>query len=81
MADVYIEYCVPCGFLDRAETVQPALLTSLGEELDSVALVTGEKGVFRVHVDDETIYDKDADGDYDVEDLVATVRDRIDATA
>jgi len=81
MSDVTIEYCVPCGFLDRAETVQHALLTSLGEELDSVALVTGEKGVFRVRVDDETIYDKDEDGDYDVDDLVATVRARTDAAA
>jgi selenoprotein W-related protein len=78
MTDVEVEYCVPCGFLDRAETVQHALLTSLGEELDSVALVTGEKGVFRVSVDGETIYDKDEDGDYDADDLVRAVRDRMD---
>lgn len=76
MTTVEIEYCVPCGFLDRAEEVQHALLTSLGEDLDSVALVTGEKGVFRVHVDGDTVYDKDENGDYDVDDLVATVRDR-----
>jgi selenoprotein W-related protein len=77
MTDVEVEYCVPCGFLDRAETVQHALLTSLGEELDSVALVTGEKGVFRVSVDGETIYDKDDDGDFDADDLVRAVRDRM----
>jgi selenoprotein W-related protein len=77
MTDVEVEYCVPCGFLDRAETVQHALLASLGEELDSVALVTGEKGVFRVSVDGETIYDKDEDGDYDADDLVRAVRDRM----
>jgi selenoprotein W-related protein len=77
MADVRIEYCVPCGFLGRAEEVQHSLLTSLGEDLDSVALVTGEKGVFRVHVDGDTIYDKDEDGEYDVDGLVATVRDRV----
>jgi len=77
MTNVTIEYCVPCGFLDRAETVQHALLTSLGEDLDAVTLETGEKGVFRVRVDGETIYDKDADGDYDADELVATVRDRL----
>ena len=77
MTDVEVEYCVPCGFLERAETVQHALLTSLGEELDSVALVTGEKGVFRVSVDGETIYDKDDDGDFDADDLVRAVRDRM----
>lgn len=79
MTEVDIEYCVPCGFLDRAETVQHALLTSLGEELDAVSLVTGDKGVFRVRVDGETIYDKDEDGDYDTDDLVTTVRDRAGA--
>jgi selenoprotein W-related protein len=78
MTNVAIEYCVPCGFLDRAERVQRAMLTSLGEDLDSVALVTGSEGVFRVTVDGETIYDKESDGDYDVDDLVATVRDRIE---
>jgi selenoprotein W-related protein len=76
MTHVEIEYCVPCGFLDRAEEVQHALLTSLGEDLDSAALVTGDKGVFRVRVDGETVYDKDEDGDYDVDALVAAVRDR-----
>ncbi|MFB6102699.1 MAG: SelT/SelW/SelH family protein [Haloplanus sp.] len=81
MTDVEIEYCVPCGFLDRAEDVQHALLTSLGEDLDSVALVTGEKGVFRISVDGETIYDKDEDGDYDADALVDAVRDRVDAAA
>ncbi|WP_248896617.1 SelT/SelW/SelH family protein [Haloplanus halobius] len=77
MTDVEIEYCVPCGFLERAEDVQHALLTSLGEDLDSVALVTGEKGVFRVSVDGETIYDKDENGDYDTDALVDAVRERV----
>jgi selenoprotein W-related protein len=81
MTEVDIEYCVPCGFLDRAETVQHALLTSLGEDLDAVSLVTGEKGVFRVRVDGDVVYDKDEDGDYDTDDLVAAVRERIDGTA
>jgi selenoprotein W-related protein len=76
MTNVDIEYCVPCGFFDRAERAQRALLTTLGEDLDAVALVTGERGVFRVRVDGETIYDKHEDGDYDLDDLVATVRDR-----
>lgn len=45
MATVEIEYCVPCGFLERAENVQHALLTNFGAELDRVALVTGDHGV------------------------------------
>lgn len=51
MTSVEIEYCVPCGFLERAEDVQHALLTSFGERLDRVALVTGDHGVFEVRVD------------------------------
>jgi selenoprotein W-related protein len=77
MTAVEIEYCVPCGFLDRAEDVQHALLSELGEDVDSVTLATGEKGVFRIHVDGETIYDKDEDGDYDVDALVGAVRERV----
>ena len=80
MTDVEIEYCVPCGFLDRAEAVQRALLTSLGDDLDSVALVTGEHGVFRVDVDGDTIYEKAEDGDYDTDALVAAVRERTDGS-
>ncbi len=75
MTDVTIKYCVPCGFLDRAIEVQRQLLQTLGQELDSVALVTGSHGVFRVSVDGETVYDKDED-DYDVDAIVRLVRDR-----
>ncbi|MFB6108910.1 MAG: SelT/SelW/SelH family protein [Haloplanus sp.] len=81
MTTVEIEYCVPCGFLDRAETVQHALLSELGDDLDAVALVTGDHGVFRVNVGDEVVYDKDEDGDYDADELVETVADRVGATA
>jgi selenoprotein W-related protein len=74
MSDVAIEYCVPCGFRDRALTVQEAILNGLESDLDTVRLVMGDHGVFRVAVDGETVYDKDEDGDYDVDDLVREVR-------
>jgi|GEM_PF-6669162 len=35
MADVTIEYCVPCGFRERALDLQKAILTGLERELDS----------------------------------------------
>jgi selenoprotein W-related protein len=76
---VEIEYCHSCGFLDRAEEIQHALLSGLGEQLDRVALVVGEKGVLRVGVDgsegDEIVFDKD-DDEYDVDEIVRRVRDR-----
>lgn len=76
MAAVEIEYCVPCGFLDRAEQVQHALLTSLGERLDRVALVTGDRGVFEVRVAGECVYEK-ADGPLDPDEIVRQVRERL----
>ncbi|WP_255150336.1 SelT/SelW/SelH family protein [Halorarius halobius] len=76
MTDVEIEYCVPCGFLDRAQDVQHALLSSLGQEIDRCALVTGDHGVFRVRVDGHTVYDKEED-EYDVDQIVRDVRSRL----
>ncbi|WP_136715399.1 SelT/SelW/SelH family protein [Halorientalis salina] len=73
MTTVEIEYCVPCGFLDRAETVQHALLTTFGEQLDAVTLKTGDNGVFTVSVGGETVFDKHEDA-YDVDDIVRQVR-------
>jgi selenoprotein W-related protein len=76
MTAVDIEYCVPCGFLERAENIQHALLSSLGEQLDSVALVTGDHGVLTVSVDGETVFDKDED-EYDVDEIVRSVREQL----
>lgn len=76
MTDVEIEYCVPCGFLDRAIDVQRAILRALGQEVDRATLATGDHGVFVVRVDGHTVFDKD-DDEYDVDEIVETVRDRV----
>jgi selenoprotein W-related protein len=73
MADVTIEYCVPCGFRERALDVQEAILNGLERDLDSLRLEMGDHGVFVVRVDDETVYDKD-EHDYDVDQVVREVR-------
>jgi len=79
MTAVEIEYCHSCGFLDRAEEIEHALLSGLGERLDRVALVVGEKGVLRVSVDgtgeSEVVFDKE-DDEYDVDEIVRRVRER-----
>jgi len=59
MVEVEIEYCVPCGHLDRAQEMQRALLEEFGQELNAVRLKTGDGGVFKIRVDGEKIYDKD----------------------
>jgi len=80
MTNVEIEYCVPCGMLDRAQDVQHALLSEYGERLDSVALVTGESGVFKVRADGEQVFDKEGD-EYDVDAIVESVGERVSASA
>ncbi|MDZ5810455.1 Rdx family protein [Halorubrum sp. AD140] len=79
MTRVEIEYCVPCGMLNRAQDVSRALLEQFGEGLDEVALVTGEKGAFVVRADDEVVFDK-AEDEYDVDAIVRAVRPYVGAT-
>jgi selenoprotein W-related protein len=75
--DVEIEYCVPCGFLDRASDLQYLLLRTFGQRLDRVSLRTAGDGVFRVSVGDEVVYDKFEDGPYDPDEVVRAVRARL----
>ena len=75
--EVEIEYCVPCGFLDRASDLQRLLLRTFGERLDRVSLRTGEDGVFRVRIDDDVVYDVYEDGRYDPDEVVREVRERL----
>ncbi len=76
MSEVEIEYCVPCGFRERALDVQGAILTALESELDAVTLTMGDHGVFTVSVDDETVYDK-AEDEFDVDQVVRDVRQEL----
>jgi selenoprotein W-related protein len=73
MSDVEIEYCVPCGFRDRAIDVERAILTALERELEELRLVMGDHGVFRVSVDGEVVFDK-AEDEFDVDGIVRDVR-------
>ena len=73
MTAVAIEYCVSCGFLDRALSVEEALLRQFGTDLDRVSLVTGDNGIFVVRVADETVFNVATDG-FDVDEIVRRVR-------
>lgn len=73
MTTVEIEFCLPCGYLNRAEDVQHVILESLGETIDEVTLVPGDNGVFTVTVDQQKVFDI-ADDDYNVDQIVRDVR-------
>ena len=74
---IEIEYCVPCGYLDRAIDAQRTLLSTFGQSLESVALRTGEKGVFEFRADGDVIYAKP--DEYDITTIVETIKERLDA--
>lgn len=80
MVSVDIEYCVPCGHLDRAIETQRELLETFGQRLDGVQLTTGDSGVFEIRTDGELVWDKAEDG-YDLDAIVETVDDRVSAEA
>ena len=75
--DVEVEYCVPCGHLEQAINTQRAILTEFGQKLRSVALVTGDKGVFKIRVNGEEIFDKNMG--YDEAEILASITERLDA--
>lgn len=75
MPTVEIEYCVPCGHLEKAIETQRVILTEFGMKLRAVALVTGEKGVFKIRVDGEEIFDKKMG--YDEPAILASIRERL----
>lgn len=77
--NIEIEYCVPCGYLDRAIEAQRRLLTEFGNKVDSVRLKTGDQGVFTFRLDGREIYSKPAQ--FNIDDIVATVRKSLQQAA
>lgn len=80
MTRVEIEYCVPCGMLERAQDVQAAILEEFGLDVEAVSLVTGDGGIFEVRADGEVVFDKESD-EFDVDAIVDAVGSRVGATA
>lgn len=76
MTTVDIQYCVPCGHLNRAQELQGAILSEFGQEVESVTLHTGDSGVFTVDVDGDRVFDVDED-EFDENAIVDAVRDRL----
>jgi len=76
MTEVEIEYCVPCGFRERAIDVERAVLNGVESDLDRVVLTMGDHGVFRVTVDGDPVYEKSED-DYDIDEIVRRIREQV----
>lgn len=73
---VTIEYCVPCGHLERAIGVERELLSRYGRRLHAVTLQTGHGGVFKVSVDGQLVTDAAVDG-FDMDAVTDAVERRL----
>ncbi len=74
MTTVEIEYCHPCGFLERALTVQEAIHRAFANgALEATQLTVGDHGVFVVRVDGTVVFDVAEDA-FDTDDVVRSVR-------
>ena len=59
---VVIEYCVPCDHLDEALRVAAEIATGWAPVLTGIELRSGAKGVFKIFIDGEIVFDKAASG-------------------
>lgn len=73
--NVEIQYCVPCGHLERALDIQKSLLEHFGQKIGGVRLKTGGDGIFTIHVNDDKVYDKD--DAFDLQALISSVEERL----
>ena len=75
---VAITYCTQCRWLLRAAWMAQELLTTFADDLGEVALVPATGGMFRIAVDDETIWNRKVDGGFpEITVLKQLVRDRV----
>lgn len=73
--NIEIEYCVPCGYLDKATEAQKTILSTFGEQVSQVALKPGNKGVYTFRANGEVIYTKP--DEFRIEDIVDTIKERL----
>lgn len=74
---VTIDYCVECNHLDKASETAHQLLEKFHGELESVELVPGDGGVFRVSIDSEIVFDLE-DGAYSIPEINKRVEAKLE---
>jgi selenoprotein W-related protein len=73
--DIEIQYCVPCGHLNRAIDIQKSLLEHFGQKIAGVRLKTGDSGIFEIRVNGDRIYEK-ADS-FDLNTVISRIEERL----
>ncbi len=73
-----IEYCPKCRWLLRAAWMAQELLTTFEDELGEVALVPGEQGIFRISLENETLWCRKERGRFpEAKEMKQLIRDRV----
>jgi selenoprotein W-related protein len=55
---VSIEYCVPCGYTERAFALAQDLLNKYASHVQELTLIPSGNGLFEVIVDEELVFSK-----------------------
>lgn len=75
---VTIRYCIDCRWLLRAQWYQGELLQTFADDLGGVMLIPSHGGMFRVAVDEVTVWNRKTDGGFpEVTELKRRVRDLV----
>ncbi|MGB7099744.1 MAG: SelT/SelW/SelH family protein [Xanthobacteraceae bacterium] len=76
---IVITYCTQCQWLMRAAWLAQEILSTFGTDLGEVALMPGTGGIFLLTYNEETIWERNADGGFpDARTIKQRVRDRLD---
>ncbi|MFT4227161.1 SelT/SelW/SelH family protein [Micropruina sp.] len=75
---VTIRYCIDCRWLLRAQWYQGELLQTFADDLDGVMLIPSLGGMFRVAVDEVTVWNRKTEGGFpEIAELKRRVRDLV----
>ena len=78
MASVRIHYCTQCRWLMRAAWMAQELLTTFDGEISDLTLVPVSGGQFTVTANEQTVWDRKAEGRFpDITELKQRLRDII----
>jgi len=67
VTSIKIKYCVPCGYLSKAEELKKAL----EEKGAEVELLRGDRGVFDVWINNELVFSKHTEGRFpEIEEII-----------
>ncbi len=76
MASVRIQYCTQCRWLMRAAWMAQELLTTFDGEISELTLVPANGGQFTVTANEQTVWDRKAEGRFpDITELKQRLRD------